>query len=253
MLDLLAVVPFGCPVTPPVSTGPGARGRIPGISSGDLVLLWSGNISDWYDPETVIRSVSLTAKTVTNLRLVFLGARPDAGRLRESHRSSQARELARALGVEGRHVFFHDEWIRHDELANWLLDADAAILAAPRSLESELSVRARFLDYIWTSTPVISTRGGSLAATFERDGLGLIVKPGDVAAMSDAIVRMSDPAIREGFELRLQESQPRFTWRRAVEQLLSFCEQPRLTPDRRPSRLSAHLPILQRIMSRVRG
>src|SRR2546428_510862 len=57
--DLLAVVPFGCPTQAPSKTGQGARGHVAGVSAGDFVLLWSGNISDWYDPETVIKAVAM--------------------------------------------------------------------------------------------------------------------------------------------------------------------------------------------------
>ncbi|HEX4580060.1 MAG TPA: glycosyltransferase [Candidatus Dormibacteraeota bacterium] len=232
--ELLRVVPFGCSSTPATSTGDGARHRIDGVADGDYVILWSGNISEWYDPETVIRAVHEASPRVPNLRLVFIGANPKDERLGRTPVGLRARSLAVELGLAGRHVFFWDEWTPYATRADWLLDADAAVIAAPCTLEAELSVRARFLDYVWCATPLLTTRGGTFADEVLRAGLGIVVAPGDVAAMAAAMVAMADADTRELMRGRLRAIRPKYEWSQTLAPLLAFCASPRRAPDRRP-------------------
>src|SRR6202007_1674601 len=114
----------------------------------------------------------------------FMGANPrDQQHLPETQTSQRVRRLAEELDVLGRHVFFEDQWIPYEDRANWLCGADAAIVASPHTVEADLAIRTRFLDYIWTALPVICTRGGSNAQAVERGELGTVVPPGDVTAM----------------------------------------------------------------------
>jgi glycosyltransferase involved in cell wall biosynthesis len=229
---LLRLVPFGCSSTPATSTGAGPRRSIDGIDADDYVLIWSGNVADWYDPEMVIRAVNSASRVASNLRLVFIGANAQGERLGRTPTGARARALAEDLGLAGRHVFFWDEWVPYERRADWLLDSDAAVIASPRTLEAELAVRARCLDYVWCATPLITTRGGSFAEEVSRSGLGLVVEPGDVAAMSDAIIKMADPSLRGEMRARLKAIRPAYEWDRTLASLLDFCASPATAPDR---------------------
>ena len=234
--DLLSIVPFGCPPTPPNRTGPGPRERIDGIRRDDFVLLWSGGLGDWYDPEVVVRAVARAAPRVPNLKLVVIGARSGIEHLPETATSAAVRALAGELHVLGRHVFFHDEWVPYDSRADWIEDADVAVIASHPSLESDIAVRTRFLDYVWCTTPVLCTRGGAYADLVERRQLGMVVSPGDVSAMADAIVTMADRNLRSGMKERLSSLRPELAWPHVLKPLLEFCAHPRVAPDRALSR-----------------
>ncbi|NCC35113.1 MAG: glycosyl transferase family 1, partial [Chloroflexia bacterium] len=54
---LIDVVPFGLPAGAPVRQGPGLRGLVPGIGPDDLLLLWSGGLWDWMDPQTLVAAM----------------------------------------------------------------------------------------------------------------------------------------------------------------------------------------------------
>jgi glycosyltransferase involved in cell wall biosynthesis len=233
---LLRLVPFGCSSTPAVNAGGGPRQSIAGIGEKDYVLIWSGNVADWYDPEMVIHAVNSASAMVPNLRLVFIGANAQGERLGRTPTGARARALAEELGLADRHVFFWDEWVPYKRRADWLLDSDAAVIASPRTLEAELAVRARCLDYVWCATPLITTRGGSFAEEVSRSGLGLVVDPGDVAAMSDAIVKMADQGLRADMRTRLEAIRPAYEWDRTLAPLLDFCASPSTAPDRGSAR-----------------
>ena len=70
---LLSIVPFGIPPAPPVRTGDGVKGVIPGIGTDDVLLLWGGGIYNWFDPLTLIRAVDEARVSVPRLRLLFMG------------------------------------------------------------------------------------------------------------------------------------------------------------------------------------
>jgi hypothetical protein len=229
---LLRLVPFGCASTPAVNAGGGPRRLIAGIGEDDYVLIWSGNVADWYDPEMVIHAVNAASKVVTKLRLVFIGANAQGERLGRTPTGVRARALAEDLGLAGRHVFFWDEWVPYELRADWLLESDAAVIASPPTLEAELAVRARCLDYVWCATPLVTTRGGSYAAQVAHSGLGLVVEPGDVTAMSDAIIKMADPVVRREIRTRLEAIRPQYEWKQTLEPLLEYCAAPRTAPDR---------------------
>ena len=242
--NLVRVAPFGCPAEPPVNTGSGPRHCIPGIGEGDYLLIWSGNVTDWYDPETVVRSVLRAAHRVPNVRLVFVGANTQDERLGRTPTGVRVRELAGRLDPQGKHVFFWDDWVRYEERADWLLDADAAVIATPRTLEADLAVRARFLDYVWCALPLITTAGGTFADEVARSGSGYVVEPGEVDGMADAIITMADDEVRVGMRARLQAIRPTYEWRRTLAPLIDFCARPAFAPDRGFRRW--HLPVGRR-------
>ena len=229
--NLLGVVPFGCPVSPPHRTGSGPRDRFREIGSGDYVLLWSGSMGDWYDPETVVSAVALAAQDIPELRLVFMGARPDDAHLPETTTSANVRALAGELGLLNRNVFFEDAWVPYEERANWLLDADVAVMASLPTLESELAVRTRFLDYVWSATPVICTEGGTYGELIAESDLGVTVPARDASAMAEGIVKLSDPDVRGAARRRMELVRPNFTWPTVLSALVQFCSHPTLSSD----------------------
>ncbi len=230
--SLLKVVPFGCSATAPRSTGGGPRKDLAGISETDYVLIWSGNVADWYDPETVIRAVGMASRQLEGLRLVFIGANTKDERLGRTPTGANARRLAQELRLEGRHVFFHDDWVPYEERADWLLGSDAAVIASPKTLEAELAVRARFLDYVWCATPSITTAGGTFASDISRYQLGLVVAPGDVEGMTTAIVAMAHSRARAAMAERIRDVRPRYEWPTTLAPLVDYCRAPHLAADR---------------------
>lgn len=229
---LLRVVPFGCRASPPSNSGNGPRRVVDGIGDDDYVLIWSGHITDWYDPDTAVRAVAAASRRVDGLRLVFIGADMRDERLGRTPTGARVRGLAERLDPHGKHVFFWNDWVPYERRADWLLEADAAVIASPRTLEADLAVRARFLDYVWSALPLITTAGGTFADQVNRAGMGIVVEPGDVDAMTEAIVVMGDPAVRAQMRDRLRSAQPSHHWERTLRPLLDFCDSPVRAPDR---------------------
>ena len=61
---------------PPLRTGPGLRGRLPGLDNASRIVLWGGGVHDWLDPLPAIRAVHTLQAEIPDLRLVFMGTQP---------------------------------------------------------------------------------------------------------------------------------------------------------------------------------
>lgn len=230
--NLLEVVPFGVPDTPPERTGPGIRGVIPGIGSNDKVLIWGGGIYNWFDPITLIRAVDKLRLRVPNVRLYFMGTRHPNPDVPEMRVAWEARQTAMDLGLLGSHVFFNDGWVPYEDRQNHLLDADIGVTTHLDHVETEFSFRTRVLDYFWASLPVVTTAGDPLAALVESRGLGLTVPAEDADALEEALYRLlTDEEFAAECRKHVDEVAEEFRWSRVLEPLVQFCRRAERAPD----------------------
>ncbi len=225
---LVAVVPFGLPGSPPQRHGPGLRGVLPGIGPDDKVVLWGGGVYDWLDPLSAVRAVARLRRRVPHVRLVFLGMHHPNPAIPEMAVAGEARRLAQELGVAGKNVFFNPGWVPYERRSDYLLDADVALSTHLGHLETRYSFRSRVLDYIWAALPMVLTGGDSLADEVAREGAGVVVPPGDVEALEEALALMlAEPPPAE----RFANLAHRYRWERVAEPLVEFCRRPRRAPD----------------------
>jgi glycosyltransferase involved in cell wall biosynthesis len=230
---LIDVVPFGLPEAPPQASGGGAPGFPEGVSAGDLVLLWGGGIYNWFDPLTLIRAISQVTTRQPRLKLVFMSTNhPNPGVPPQMWMPQRARQLAADLGLEGRQVFFNEEWVPYQRRADWLLAADCGVSTHFNHAETRYSFRTRILDYIWAGLPIIATEGDVLADLVQQRGLGWTVPAEQVDPLADALEEMATlEAGRQAISERVRATAAEMTWAIAAQPLLRFCGQLQLAPD----------------------
>lgn len=230
--QLIDVVPFGLPSEPaPQASTPGLiRGVHPAIREGDSLLVWGGAIWSWLDPFTLIRAMALLAERRNAVHLLFLGTSHPAGSDVGSSVVGAARELARALGLEGRRVHFREGWVPYAERGSYLAECDVGVTTHPAHLESRYAFRTRALDYLWAGLPIICTEGDVLAELVRTEGLGLVVAADDPGALASAIERLvSDGGVAAACRARIAAIRPALTWTSAVRPLVRFCGASSLT------------------------
>jgi GT2 family glycosyltransferase/glycosyltransferase involved in cell wall biosynthesis len=231
--SLLAVVPFGVADTPPQRTRPAVKGVVPGIGPDDKVILWGGGIYNWFDPLTLLHAVDRLRQERDDVRLFFLGLKhpnPDVPQMRMA---VQARELSDSLGLTGRYVFFNEDWVAYDDRQNYLLDADLGVSTHLQHVETQFSFRTRILDYLWAGLPIVATTGDTFGDEIvPHHGLGLVVPPEDVDALTDALRRLlTDEELAQRCRDNIAAYVPSATWSTALEPLVRFCRAPRRAPD----------------------
>jgi glycosyltransferase involved in cell wall biosynthesis len=233
--SLIDVVPFGVPSEPPVRTGPGIRGVIPGVEEGDLVALWAGGIYNWFDPVTLIRGVALAAPQLPRLRLVFMSTGHPNPEIQTMWTQVEARRVADQLGLTGRHVFFHEGWVAYEDRAGWLLDADLGVSTHFDHVETRFSFRTRILDYLWAGLPVLCTAGDTLADEVEHRGIGVTIAPESAEAVAAALLELgSDRERRRACGAAASAYAGSLTWTAVAAPLRRFCADPRPAADRGP-------------------
>jgi glycosyltransferase involved in cell wall biosynthesis len=226
LCNLIDVVPFGCPASPPRGT-PVLRGVLPGIGPRDRVIVWGGGVWNWLDPLTLLRAMPQILVRHPTARLVFLGAdHPDRARVPEMEQARQARALSQELGLEGRSVFWLG-WVPYAERGAYLLESDVGVSLHRSGVEVRLAFRTRLLDAIWAGLPMVLTGGDTLSAEFERWGLGHVIETGNAVAVAEAVSAVLDePDARSARQSGFDRLRPAYHWERVVQPLALFCRAP---------------------------
>ena len=215
---LIDVVPFGLPGHEPRHTKPVLKGVHPSIAADDLVVLWGGGSWDWFDPVGAVEAFADVVREVPNAKLYFLGFQLASANVKPMRVAEMTRRRVSELGLD-KSVIFGD-WAPYDEREGYLVEADVALSAARDLAETRLSFRTRVLDYLWAGKPIVATSGDVLSDLVVEEKLGLVVPPGDRAALAAALVRLlTSPALRAECAANSARVAQRFTWPSAVEPL----------------------------------
>jgi glycosyltransferase involved in cell wall biosynthesis len=220
---LVAIVPFGLPAAPPVRTGPGIRGGIPGIGDADAIILWNSGLWDWLDPLTLIRAMPQVIASVPHARLVFMAGK-HPGSTAPMRMPDAARAIASELDLLNRHVFFYESWVPYANRANVLLDATIAVSLHRQHLEmAYAAIRSRVLDYLWIGLPAVLSDGDPAAALAREHGFALITPPEDREAVAHALITLlTDEAKRHDLAARARALAPRYAWTAVAQPIVDF-------------------------------
>ncbi|WP_124344700.1 glycosyltransferase, partial [Cellulomonas algicola] len=146
--------------------------------------------------------------------------------------AARCRELAEELGLVGTHVFFNEDWVRYEDRADYLLDADVGASCHFLHVETEFSFRTRILDYLWAGLPIVATEGDGFAELIDAEGIGRTVPAEDVDALADALETMLvDTAAAADVRAAVERVARSFTWPVVLEPLVEFCRAPRRAAD----------------------
>jgi glycosyltransferase involved in cell wall biosynthesis len=226
---LVRAVGLGVDVDPPSATTSDVRATLPGARRHDKILIWPGNLWDWFDPGTLIRAMAKISSTRDDVKLYCLGLRHvnPSGQYGEMSTTDRAIRLAEELGVKDRTVFFDFGWIPYEKRQNYLLAAHIGVNVHSRHVETTFAYRTRILDYLWAAIPVVTTEGGALSDLVERNGLGRTVRFEDVDDCARAILELADdPEEYARVCRRVAQFREQLTWPRAVEPLAEIIEAP---------------------------
>ncbi|TFB91270.1 glycosyltransferase [Cryobacterium algoricola] len=229
---LIDVVPFGLNEVFPPATKPVLKGVLPGIGADDKLLLWSGGLYNWFDPETLIRAVARLSETHDNVRLYFQGTKHPHPGVPEMGIVAESRALAAELGVLDTAVFFNTSWVDYAERHNYLSEADAGVSTHFEHVETTFSFRTRILDYLWAGLPMVVTHGDHFASLVEEENLGLVVPPKDVDALADALQKvLFDADFAAVARANIDRVRAEYGWKTVLAPLVNFVADARHAPD----------------------
>jgi GT2 family glycosyltransferase/glycosyltransferase involved in cell wall biosynthesis len=229
---LIDVVPFGMPAEAPQRQRAVLKGIHPAIGLDDKLLLWSGGMSPWFDPITLIDALDQVLVRRGDVKLYFaIGEPSDSKAMPDVSVYERAVAHCRELGLLDRHVFFADR-IPYEERASYLVESDLGVSAHSRTLESHLTSHIHLLDCVWAGLPVVSTEGDPLSDLIAQRGLGRAVPPGRSDLMAKAVLEMlADGTLRDRTAEQSQAVRRQLAWTRCVEPIEAFLERVAFAPD----------------------
>ena len=175
----------------------------------DNVVIWGGGVWAWLDPATAIEAVHRVNAEGVRCKLLFLG-RMRPNRVVDRRRDDRFAQLLERAGDD---VSANAEWVPYRERLAWLRSGKVAIMLHRPTPEAEFSIRTRLFDAIAAGIPVVATEKGFAADLVEREGLGIVVPPGDAAAVAAAIKRLlTDDVFHASCVHRLESVRPRYAW-----------------------------------------
>lgn len=213
MESLLAIAPFG--------VQPARKERDSSSQSRDILF---GGIYDWYDPVTAIEAVSIARRSLPGLTLTFTRhPNPDItpqGKLAEAIDHTQ---------LHGYDFVRFEPWTAYDQRGEFFERFSLALLTFPRSVETDLSMRTRIYDYLWSGLPIITSPAPGTDEILMRYETGAVVSGNDpdsfarelVAILSD---RRRYHTMSNGGRRFVEEHQ----WDRTLLPLREFCRKPRI-------------------------
>jgi glycosyltransferase involved in cell wall biosynthesis len=196
------VIPYTAELPPPPS-------RSAETPRAERSILFVGRLVERKGVNHAIRALGIVRQR-TPARLVVIGDGPERTRLEQ---------LARDVGVAA-HVVFRGR-VSDEELRQAYAAADVLVL--PSVLDARQDTEGLgvvLLEAMNYSVPVIASDIGGITDIVQHQRTGLLVPPGDAAALADALARvlldngLADKLAEEGHRL-LRET---FSWNRIVDQ-----------------------------------
>jgi len=237
---LLSVVPFG--IDGEAGRNPSSddfKTRFPQIRDEDILLLWGGVLSAWYDPDTLLLALKTAREADSRLKLLFLSTGHPNPLVPAMEAVPTAKRLAAKLGFPSDVVIFNDGWIEYHRRGPIFRRADIGVSIHKTHFETRYAFRTRMLDYLKYGLPIVGTEGDVFAELVAGERLGRVVRSGNVEDLSRALVELAaNVDERAAIRGRVNLVRERFLWERTVAPLVQWCE--RVTKDevrplRRPS------------------
>ncbi|MEO8751915.1 MAG: glycosyltransferase family 4 protein [Casimicrobiaceae bacterium] len=176
------------------------------VRSAGIELLVARNLEVIYDIGTALRAFALVRLRHPDARLTVAGSGP---------RREDLERLAKELGI-GDGVVFTGRLDNEQMAAQYR----AASIALNPSLADNMPIS--LLEAMASGTPIVTTNVGGIPDLVEDGITGLLVPPGDPAAMASAVLRLTeDPTLAAELRAAGIEAARSYTWGSVRPQLFA--------------------------------
>ena len=209
---IFTIVPYGIRQKKKKKDAKVLRGVIPGIKESDVILIWGGVISNWFDPFILIEAIEEVVKINPSIKLFFLSTKHPNPLLMKFPKADEAEKLASRKKLLNQSIFFNKNWIPYEERHNYFLESDVGVSTHLEHFETRFSFRTRILDYIYFNTPILCSKGDFFESYIENNSIGITVTPSDREELKKAILSFGDKKLRENFKNNIKRVEKEFYW-----------------------------------------
>lgn len=182
-----------------------------------------GGIYDWYDPIVAIEAVAIARERIPNLTLTFTRhPNPD---ITPQGKTAEAMAYVRKKNY-GAFIRF-EPWAPYGKRAEFFERFTLALLTFRQSLETDLSMRTRIYDYLWSGLPIVTASAPGTDEVLTRYGAGSILRIDAAEAFANELVSILQH--REKYESMVRGARAfvrEHQWPQTLEPLREFCLAP---------------------------
>lgn len=150
-----------------------------GIEENEILGVLPGRLVEWKGQEIYLQALAKIAKTYPRIRGAVMGYDPSE----DQEYLMRLKRLAAELGVETKVRFLPFQ----DDIWEVYAGADMVIHASTKPEPFGLVI----LEAMFAAKPVIATRAGGVTDLVTDEETGILVEPGNIQGMADAIARLS--------------------------------------------------------------
>ncbi len=183
--------------------------------SGDFVIGFVGNLRPWHGVEILIDSFALMSRTNQNCRLLIIGK---GGRLAE-----QLEKKCGELGLDDKVEFTGA--VDYDKIPPFLRRAD--VLTAPYpDIPGFYFSALKIFEYMAAGKAIVASEIGQISQILTHEKTALIVPPGDIRALANALTRLlKDKKLRNELgRTALLEARTMHTWKQRLQTVTGLFE-----------------------------
>jgi glycosyltransferase involved in cell wall biosynthesis len=171
-----------------------------------------GTLKPWHGVDVLVDAFSRLAGVEPGIRLLLVGDGPEATRIRDR---AAARGVSHAVEMTGA--------LRPEDVPAQLHRMHVAVAPYPDDPESYFSPLKVF-EYMAAGLPVVASRAGQIPDLVTDRVDGVLVPPGDIAALTHALAALrDDPAYRGRLGAAARHAAvARFTWDGVVHRSLGL-------------------------------
>ncbi len=179
----------------------------------EIRVVFVGSFSAWHGPEVLLRAFAAAREQAHGLRLTLVG---------DGARRGPSEALAREFGIAEAVEF--TGWVSNDRVIEHLGRADIGV-APYLAIEPFYFDPAKIIEYMAAGLAVLASDQGRIPDMVEDGVSGLLLPPGDEAALTAALLRLAnDKALRERLgEAARQRAEILYSWPEISRQVLALC------------------------------
>lgn len=176
----------------------------------DPMIIFVGNFYEWHDVSTLLKAFAQVLKTHPNARLILVGD----GATRQA-----MAQLAVDLNIT--HAVVFTGMVAHKDVPRYIAAADIAVVPYPVLNREIWFSPLKLFEYMATGIAIVASNVGQLPEWISDGRSGLLLPPGNVLALAEAIDRLiDDPALRSRLgQIAREEAVSKHSWEHYVERL----------------------------------
>lgn len=180
------------------------------LTADQPLLVFVGSFYQWHDIPTLLKAFAVVLKTHPDARLILVG---------DGTERDKMMKLAGELGVAQAVNF--TGFVGWEDVVRYVNAADIAIVPVPK-MEREMWLSPmKLFEYMASGKAVVASAMGQVRDVIKDGENGLLVPPGDEAALAEAVNRLiEDVSLRERLGMQAREDAVRYhSWEQYLSRL----------------------------------